>query len=200
MESRLADDLLLERGPEREREHRPEARHRRHARSSPIPDSTISEFQPSISPDGTKICFTLGTGLNGTADVFTADLATPASQTNLSDNVGTMPQHGDYNCTWSPDGTLIAYVMGTFTVGALVMERSDDTSPSAITLEDNANNFDGNPDWRARRTADLPGRDGQRERQRLRHHPADLLRLGAGIRADHPDGRHPGRRRAADAG
>jgi Tol biopolymer transport system component len=112
-----------------------------------VPDSGISEFQPSISPDGTKICFTLGTGFNGTTEVFTAPLASPATQTNLSNNPGTLPIHGDFDCVWSPDGTKIAYVTGTFSAGSLVMESSDDTSLSPILIEDDPLNFDGNPDW-----------------------------------------------------
>lgn len=113
-----------------------------------VPDSEASEFQPSISPDGTQICFTLSTdGFGPSADVWVAPLASPASQTRISDNVGSLPQHGDYNCTWSPDGTLIAYVRGTFSQGDLVMERSDDSSPAPIPLESTTDRFDGNPDW-----------------------------------------------------
>jgi hypothetical protein len=52
---------------------------------------------------------------------------------------------GDYNCTWAPQGDLITYVTGTFTSGALVMERADDTG-FPITLTDDSMNFDGNPD------------------------------------------------------
>jgi Tol biopolymer transport system component len=112
-----------------------------------VPDSGISEFQPAISPDGTQICFTLGTGFNGTTDIFTAPLASPASQTYLSDNPGTLPINGDFDCVWSPDGTKIAYVTGTFNAGALVMENSDDSSLGPTVLEDDPLNFDGNPDW-----------------------------------------------------
>ncbi len=113
-----------------------------------VPDSELSEFQPSISPDGTKICFTLGTGFDGTADVWVAPLATPASQTRISDdNVGSTAAHGDYNCTWSPDGVFIAYVRGTFSVGDLVMERADNSNLTPFVLENIAGRFDGNPDW-----------------------------------------------------
>lgn len=113
-----------------------------------IPDSSISEFQPSVSPDGQRICFTLGTGFNGTADVVVAPLATPASQTILSsDNVGTQAEHGDYNCTWSPDGTRIAYVRGTFGSGALVVERGDGSDLTPLELTNQPGVFDGNPDW-----------------------------------------------------
>lgn len=110
-----------------------------------------NEFQPSISPDGTQMCFTRGTGISlgggaGTADVIVS-LANGGGQDVLtSDNVGTEASHGDYNCTWSPDGQFVAYVRGTFGSGNLVMERADDSSPFVIEIEA-SQNFDGNPDW-----------------------------------------------------
>jgi len=104
-----------------------------------------SEFQISLSPDGTRFCVTIGTGFNNTADIWTGDIESPLSGLNdLSDNGVT----GDYNCTWSPDGTLIAYVTGIFSSGELVMERADDTGfPLSLAQDPGANNFDGNPDW-----------------------------------------------------
>ena len=84
-----------------------------------VPDSGITEFQPSVSPDGNKVCFTLSNGgFNTSASILVADVANPASQIVLSSS-----GQGDYNCTWSPDGTLISYVTGTFTNGALVFEK-----------------------------------------------------------------------------
>lgn len=120
---------------------------------TPVIDSEQSEFEPAISPDGSSICFTVGAGFDGTADVFTSSLAAPDTRTDLSDNLPILPvfpvppQYADYDCTWSPDGTLIAYVRGASGDGALVMERADDTSPEPIVLEDAADVFDGNPDW-----------------------------------------------------
>jgi Tol biopolymer transport system component len=112
-----------------------------------LADGTISEFQPSISPDGTKLCYTRGHQVDGSADIYVTDVATPAAAGfDLSDNVGATAANGDFNCTWSPDGTLVAYVMGTFTVGDLVMEPADD-SGGPIPLESTVNHFDGNPDW-----------------------------------------------------
>ena len=110
-----------------------------------ISDSGISEAQPSISPDGTKICYTLtNAGFNSTADVVVAPLANPAAALIVSKFVN--PAVGDYNCTWSPDGQMIAYVNGTFSSGRLVMVRADNTSPFEIELAE-APGFDGNPDW-----------------------------------------------------
>jgi Tol biopolymer transport system component len=101
-------------------------------------------FQPSISPDGSRICYTESAtaGLNTNAAVFVAPLNDANNATVLAASGS-----GDYNCTWSPDGQFISYVDGTFTNGDLVMERSDNSSLSPIFLETTANRFDGNPDW-----------------------------------------------------
>ncbi len=107
-----------------------------------------NEFQPSLSPDGKQLCFTRGTGkgFNGTADVIVS-LANGGAQKDLSDNIGTEAKHGDFNCTWSPNGVFVAYVRGTFGNGDLVMERADFSEPIPIELETSVNLFDGNPDW-----------------------------------------------------
>lgn len=115
--------------------------------SPAVADSGISEFQPSISPDGTKICYTLSNaGFNATADVLVAPLTNPPSGGII---VSKDAVAGDYNCTWSPDGTMIAYVNGIFGTGQLVMVRADNTSPFAIPLaqDPGGNEFDGNPEW-----------------------------------------------------
>jgi Tol biopolymer transport system component len=112
-----------------------------------VSDSMISEFQPSISPDGTKVCFTLSNnGFNNTADVLVAPITDPPSGGVVVSKDATL---GDYNCTFSPDVTLVAYVNGTFSTGQLVMVRADNTSLFAIPLAQDAgaDNFDGNPDW-----------------------------------------------------
>ena len=111
--------------------------------------SGIDEFQPALSPDGTRMCLTVQGPPNNTsaAEVYVTAVAGPGAGilTNISDNPGV----ADYNCVWSPDGQQIAYVRGAFSQGALVMERSDDQSPFAPELaqDPGANNFDGNPDW-----------------------------------------------------
>ena len=118
-----------------------------------VPDAGISEFQPSISPDGTKICYTMGTGFNATTDVLVAPITTPPTGGMI---VSKSITAGDYNCTWSPDGQMIAYVTGIFGAGRLVMVRADNTSLSEIELAEAPGVFDGNPDWAPDGRPDCP--------------------------------------------
>jgi dipeptidyl aminopeptidase/acylaminoacyl peptidase len=111
--------------------------------------SGLHQFQPSISPDGSKICFTAlpvagAGGFSASDNIFVANLTTPPSAGNL---VLANSGAGDYNCTWSPDGTQIAYVQGFGDPGVLEMKQADgSTGPVPIDLE-TANGWDGNPDW-----------------------------------------------------
>ena len=104
-------------------------------------EGNVSEFQPSISPDGTQMCFTRGDLGNGNARVIVS-LTNGGGQQELPGTSG-VPS---YNCTWSPDGTKIAYVQGVFTSGDLYVENSD-LSGGLLPLETTTGHFDGNPDW-----------------------------------------------------
>jgi Tol biopolymer transport system component len=101
-------------------------------------------FQPSISPDGTKLCYTMSTqgGNSNTAQVLVAPVSAPASVTTIANS-----PKGDYDCTWSPDGTKIAYVEDFGINGAILMKNSDGSSFLPTTLADTPGAFDGNPDW-----------------------------------------------------
>jgi Tol biopolymer transport system component len=107
-----------------------------------VPDSGLSEFQPSISPDGSQICFTLGDGFSSNTSIIVAPIANPASGTVLATGNG-----GNINCVFSPDGTKVMYVNGVFAAGGIVFENADNTSLSPIFVEDVPSHFDGNPDW-----------------------------------------------------
>jgi dipeptidyl aminopeptidase/acylaminoacyl peptidase len=100
-------------------------------------------FQPSISPDGTKLCYTLSTkgGNSTTASVVAAPLSSPSSLTVIEDS-----GKGDYNCTWSPDGTKIAYTEDYAANGEIYM-KSSDGSGIPFDLSNTAGQFDGNADW-----------------------------------------------------
>jgi hypothetical protein len=100
-------------------------------------------FQPSISPDGTKLCYTLSgaAGNSTTANVVAAPLSSPGSVTVIA-----ATGVGDYNCTWSPDGTKIAYTEDFAGNGEVVMSNSD-ASGIPIDLTNTPGVFDGNPDW-----------------------------------------------------
>jgi Tol biopolymer transport system component len=115
----------------------------------------IDEYQPSISPDGSKICFTIqATNNPATAQIKVADLPTPGVFTPIS----TDTTKGNINCTWSPDGTKIAFAHGIFSQGELVMANSDGSSTQPVSLEQDAgaDNFDGNPDWAPDGRPDCP--------------------------------------------
>ena len=133
-----------------------------------VTDSGISEFQPSISPDGTKVCFTQSNnGFNNTADVLVAPITTPTSGgIVVSKDVAL----GDYNCTFSPDGTLVAYVNGTFSTGQLVMVRADNTSLFAIELaqDPGRGQLRRQPRLGARRAAGLSRQHGHDDPQHAR--------------------------------
>jgi hypothetical protein len=100
-------------------------------------------FQPSISPDGTKLCYTLSTaaGNSTSATVVAAPLSAPSSLTVIESS-GT----GDYNCTWSPDGTKIAFTENYAANGEIVMKNSDG-SGIPIDLTNAPGVFEGNADW-----------------------------------------------------
>ena len=101
----------------------------------------VSEFQSSISPNGNQMCFTRGTQFGSADAQVVRALANGGGQTNL-----TGAEAGSYNCTYSPDGTKIAFVQGLFASGDL-MQANADGSGQLITLENTAARFDGNPDW-----------------------------------------------------
>ncbi len=99
------------------------------------------EIQPSISPNGDKICY--GTGYPGapTTDIKVALLTNPPSS---GTKVSISPT--SYYCTWSPDNTMVAYTAGGGSTGDLVMVRADGTSLFEIPLATGPD-IQTNPDW-----------------------------------------------------
>lgn len=126
------------------------------AQSLAVADSGISEIQPSVSADGTHICFGLQSANNvATAEVMVAPLtAVPSGGISISDN----DPVADYNCAFSPDSFYVAYVNGSGTSNArLMMARADSTgSPIELSNDPGNNDFDGQPDWAPDGRPDCP--------------------------------------------
>jgi len=110
-------------------------------------DPGVDEYQPAISPDGSKICYTRqSTRQDSTsANIVVANLpGMDGAQTHSPDNT-----KGDINCVFSPDGRKIAYTNGTYGQGRLVTKRVGDVAsqPDELADDQGSNNFDGNADW-----------------------------------------------------
>jgi Tol biopolymer transport system component len=98
------------------------------------------DWQPSLSPDGTRLCFLRGpqndkatlqlVGVNG-------GLVTPFSTTT----------GGSINCVWSPDGNQILYTQGVFSAGDLALRDLNGTPQSVPSSWKAPEHFDGNADW-----------------------------------------------------
>lgn len=104
-------------------------------------DAGHPEIQPSISPNGDKICY--GTGYPGapSTDIKVAALTgSPATGSKVSMSPTA------YYCTWSPDNTMVAYTAGAGAAGDLVMVRADGSSPLEIPLA-TGSDVQTNPDW-----------------------------------------------------
>ena len=119
--------------------------------------TAASEYQPSISPDGTKICYTTQTPqMQNTTEVFIRDLPGGGNPRNISDN----PGGGDINCTFSPNGLRVAFSQGIFSQGKLMTESAtdNDNAPPGVPLSDDpgSDNFDGNSDWAPDGSPDCP--------------------------------------------
>ena len=97
------------------------------------------DYQPAVSPDGEKICFTRDNG-NGSIKNVIVRAITGGSETPI-----TALSNQNYECSWSPDGTSIAFVRGAFGAGVIVLRTSSGAGETAVT--DAAGRFDGNPDW-----------------------------------------------------
>lgn len=108
---------------------------------TPVVTGATNDYQPALSPDGSKICFTRQ-GANG-KDIFIAPSA-GGTAVPLFETAGM----DEYECAWSPDGSKIAFVRGAFGAGQILMRSSDPAGPPGIdTVTDVAGRFDGNPEW-----------------------------------------------------
>jgi Tol biopolymer transport system component len=86
------------------------------------------ESAPSVSPDGTRVAYTLTTGRR-TSQIRIVDIATGKSVA-----VGVEPAKGDESGPqWSPDGQSIAYARNDGTAGHIVTARADGTNKQTLT-------------------------------------------------------------------
>lgn len=108
---------------------------------TPVNTSTANLYQPAVSPDGQRICFTLD---NNAAPNFKDIAVAPISGTPVTPLV-TGPDD-DFECSWSPDGKKIAYGRGGFGNGQIRVINADGSGGDEL-LTDNPGRFDGNVDW-----------------------------------------------------
>jgi Ca2+-binding RTX toxin-like protein len=106
-------------------------------------DGITDDYQPQVSPDGTRLCYTRQ-GIS--KDVMTAPIAG-----GTGDMVGTLvvtdnASNDDYECAWSPDQTLIAFTRGAQDAGQVRM-GSTVSGGASQNVSDVGSTFDGNPDW-----------------------------------------------------
>ena len=99
---------------------------------------TGNDYQPSLSPDGSTLCYTRDSGADKNVVVDPVGAGTVI--TDLA------PGGIDYECAWSPDGQRIAFTRGAFGAGELRVRDANATG-STDTLANSTNDFDGNAEW-----------------------------------------------------
>ena len=136
----------------------------------------VDDWQPAVSPDGARLCYTKGPQNDG-ADLFTVNVANPTSAVAFTAEMGV----GELNCAWSPDGTRVLYTQGRILDGR-PRTRAPRTAaiPQKLTSMDVDNHFDGNADWATNFSPTCDAKDAQRKAQRVRDDRA--LVHGPGLR------------------
>ncbi|MSO41423.1 MAG: hypothetical protein EXQ70_05935 [Solirubrobacterales bacterium] len=108
--------------------------------------TAIPEFQPEISPDGTKLCVTRGAFGSAAADIMVLNVDGSGAPFEESAPEPPGPDVADYDCAWSPDGKTIGWTHGAFGAGDLIFAASDGSGPKT-PYGNNSAFFDGNLDW-----------------------------------------------------
>ncbi len=109
-----------------------------------VNEAGVDEWQPAISPDGTRLCYTRGP-MSSAAQVYTVAASGVGVPVNFSNTAAMV---GGINCVWSPDGTKIAYTKGVFTSGQLGYQNANTPGPASfVPLSDSPKHFEGNADW-----------------------------------------------------
>ncbi|PAU93638.1 hypothetical protein CK503_10815 [Aliifodinibius salipaludis] len=95
------------------------------------------EFDPDVSPDGTKILFS--SERDGNREIYTMD-ADGSNLTRITNN-----STGDVAPTWSPDGSEIAFISNRDeSTGELYTMNADGSSVQRLT---NNSAYNDSPDW-----------------------------------------------------
>ncbi|MFC1539731.1 SBBP repeat-containing protein, partial [Candidatus Latescibacterota bacterium] len=104
-----------------------------------LTNNSVSDSQPSWSPDGTKIVF--NSSRDGNDEIYIMD-ADGSNQINLTNNTA-----NEFDPTWSPDGTKIAYStepVGDFMNYEIYVMNTDGSNQIRLT---NNSLFDYSPSW-----------------------------------------------------
>ena len=85
--------------------------------------------EPRFSPDGTKVAFSSDRAFNGSYDIWVVDVASGAlTQWTNTGGVTTPPAPAsvdEYEPSWSPDGRVIAFVVGSGANGTTIQARDE---------------------------------------------------------------------------
>lgn len=109
---------------------------------TPVIEGTTDDWQPALSPDGSRLCFLRGPQ-NDEADLYTYNLDGSSGPAELA----TTEKVGELNCVWSPDGTKIMYTQGAFGAGEIATRDPNGKNFALLSQFNVEQHFDGNVDW-----------------------------------------------------
>jgi dipeptidyl aminopeptidase/acylaminoacyl peptidase len=107
----------------------------------PVVTAVGEDWQPAVSPDGSRLCYLHGPQ-NNLAALRTVNANGSGDAPFVDD-----PTLGDLNCVWSPDGTRIMYTEGAFGAGELRSRNVNGGGLEALKAMNVEAHFEGNVDW-----------------------------------------------------
>ena len=102
--------------------------------------NATDDYQPMVSPDGTKLCFTRA-GADKEVFISSVDGGLPGALLAIPTG-----SNDEYECAWSPDQTQVSFTRGAMSQGQILMASSSGTGPVTL-IADVVGRFDGNQDW-----------------------------------------------------